>query len=95
MRRAEPRTKNLSHHYVRSIKNASARCHDCWLERYLVFLQALNAETGRGPVATHCVSAAERAYSLYCSSCDSFFRFSAWRAISAACQILSQREGRN
>ena len=70
-------------------------CRDCWIERYLVFIELLNQKLGRGPVSTHCVTVAARAYGAFRESCDPFYRRSCWRAISAACQLFSQTKGRN
>ena len=96
-RRAEPRTESFPNSYVRSVKSASvdSGCRDRWIERYLIFLEALNAELGGGSVSDHTVRAASKAYSVFCGSCDLFYRLSAWRAISAACQLFAQRKERN
>jgi hypothetical protein len=74
---------------------ARPRCRCVWVERYLEYLERLNRKSGGGPVSTHFVNVATRAYGSFCASCDPFYRHSSWRAISAACQLFCQRSRSN
>jgi hypothetical protein len=71
------------------------RCQDPWLENYLPYLDALQVRCGSGPISSHYIAAARKAYRLFCETCDPLFRFSAWRAVHAACQLFNQRSQRN
>jgi hypothetical protein len=71
------------------------RCRDPWLENYLRYLDALYLRCGSGPIGSHYIRAARKAYSLFCATCDPLFRFSAWRAVHAALQLFAQRSQRN
>jgi hypothetical protein len=72
-----------------------SNCHDPWLSAYLPWLQSLNRRFGGGPVSQHYINAASRAYGEYCATCDSFYRFSSWRAVHATAQLLCQQRGNN
>jgi hypothetical protein len=94
----ESQKLELPPYYVRSVLSSSLDswgCRDCWIEKYIAFIESLNVKFGSGPITDHTVRAASRAYAEYRASCDSFYRFSSWRAVSAACQLFAQRARRN
>jgi hypothetical protein len=76
-------------------RQARPHCRDQRIEGYLGFINLLNRNSSRGPVATHCVTVATKAYREFCASCDPFYRRSSWRAISMACQLFAQRSRQN
>jgi hypothetical protein len=97
---AEPESQKfeLPPYYVRGVLSSSSDswgCRDCWIEKYITFVEALNVKFGLGPITDHTVRAAWQSYDQYRRTCDGFFRFSAWRAVSAACQLFAQRARRN
>jgi hypothetical protein len=82
-------------YFVNDHRVAARRCRDPWLENYLPYLDTLYVGCGSGPIGSHYICAARKSYSLFCETCDPFFRFSAWRAVQATCQWLCQRRGKN
>jgi hypothetical protein len=82
-------------YFVNYHRVTARRCRDRWLENYLPYLDTLHIRSGSGPISGHYIAAARKAHSLFCTTCDPLFRFSAWRAVHSACQLFAQRSQRN